>query len=286
MKQIKSSYIIIASIFLVLMVFFTNCGQPGSLGLENPDTNLMALADPTPKADDPDDDDNTVEQVLKSCDLAAKAGQLVVTDQELLFEDTKVETGRNEVCVFAPTGQTLNDNLDIKNGFLRARYQQNRKLTLPANAVICDAELTSNVQNFRYDDIFFFTFNNFLLASNHKSEIVKHWTPVRTKLVSSDKSLDIYTYDWLTIRNTPFNNVANDYCLGVNEDLARCSWPVTEEQGQIALKFTPEILVRLSNPNAVTDQSFSLTITGDNDVALDCYHNSISLNVKVKYYLK
>jgi hypothetical protein len=252
------------------------CGQRGELGLEGQQVNIANTGD-----------DAEIRQQIKNCQNLASSNQLISFHQDIRFEDTKTESGRNEVCEFA-TGdqQEYKGNLSILNSFLRARYTQTKSLDVPANAVICDVGIESAEQSFKYDDIFFLSLNNQILASNHKSEIEKVIQPESFLHTQSNAQIDVYQYDWLKIRGTSFENVVNDYCLGAQQSLSQCEWPITEQFGKIKLKFDPEILIRLSQKRIDNQHQLSFVITGDNDLKLDCYHQRLDLKLNVKYYLK
>lgn len=302
------NYMIRSILIISCLVFsFQNCTQPGSISLKNADSEAPA-GDPSPESpnniasDDTGETEGTVRpspppaptptpapimETIKNCELLSKNAALLENNVNLVFEDTKIESGRNIVCEFAPDDKDIySGNLSIRDGYLRARYTQLKKLTLPPNVVICDLELSGPEKSFRYDDIFFFNFNGKILASNHKSEIEKFLPHENINLLSIEKNLDFFTYDWLKIRNSPFKNEANDFCLGFEENLSRCQWPITEQKGTIQLQFHPEILIRIAASRATNNQELEMVITGDNNPDVDCYHDRLDLKVKVKYYIK
>lgn len=224
------------------------------------------------------------EVILKNCVNAAKNGTLKSSQQIIKFEDTAIETGklnRHFICEFEQ-----NDNLAMKDSFMQARYEQEQTLALPANAVICDVALAADLQSFSYDDIFFFSFNGQILATNNKTQLYNRINPESQVITSNGTNIDLFTYDWLKLRGASFANVADDYCFGESEGLASCSWPITEQSGNIVLEFDQELMIQLGLLAPANSQIFKFVITGDNDPTIDCYHEKLELKVDVKYYLK
>ena len=79
--------------------------------------------------------------------------------------------------------------------------------------------------------------------------------------------------------------MADDYCLGSDEGLASCTWPISEKQGQIKFSFAQPLLISISANVPAENQQFSFAITGDNDRAIDCYHEKLEFTMNVKYYI-
>lgn len=220
-----------------------------------------------------------VTQIQTNCENARQQNQLRVHNQKIQFEDTKIESGRNEVCLF---GQDGND--DIRNTYMQARYEQTQNVNLPAGAVICDLEMTTSVQGFRYDDVFVLTYNNRVLATNNKSALMMSQPEAQLK-IASQQNVPIYKYDWPSLRGLPFQNIEDDYCVGENQNLSSCRWPVTERPGSIFFDFDQRLLIALGLQNKPENQKFGFIITGDNDLSLDCYHEKLEFNMNVQYYI-
>ncbi len=255
----------------LLTITFNNCGQNGSI---------------TSKESTISGQSTDVEVIISNCAQAIQQGKIRTLNQNINFEDSRVETGKANICNFAPAGQTTADgNLSTTNGQMRSRYEQHRKLNLPANAVLCDVQMSNNLQSFRYDDVFFFNFNNYLLATNNRSAVNQRLNPTSMNL-STNQNIDLFTYDWTSLRTAGFSNVSDDYCIGQAQGLAQCSWPVTEQQGSIKFQFNSEMLIRMSANVAAENQTFSFVITGDDDPSLDCYHEKLAFSMAVKYYIK
>lgn len=271
-----------ARTFLVLFVvlMMVACGQPGELGLESSPVGLLSTGDAIPVSDP------VIEKHIKTCNELLSSRQYRLKTQTIRFEDTKVESGRNQVCEFATDNNTeYKGNLTTKNEYLRARYTQDRVIELPAGAVICDMEIESAEQDFNYDDVFFLSLNNYVLASNHRSELTKVLSPEVVRHSRSGRDVSLYAYDWLKVRETFFENIENDFCLGAEQNLSSCQWPISEQYGKIRLKFDPEILVRLSEKKQNARQALSFVITGDDNKDSDCYHQRLDLGLEIKYYI-
>ena len=235
--------IIAATLIFVTIVSFNNCSQPGKLAVSDQKAVTVAT-------------DPIVQEILLNCQRAQANGHLLTVTKTINFEDTRVESGKQQICDFAQTGQqTANGNLDMVDGQLRARYEQDRNLGLPDGAVLCDVQLQNDLQTFRYDDVFFFSFNGYLLASNDKTAVVQRLAPVMSQLGST--SVPFYRYDWMALRTAPFANVADDYCLGSAQGSSTCTWPITESQGNIKFSFDQELLIRLSANTTSSQQTFS-----------------------------
>jgi len=289
----KKQQVIILAGMAVLGLAFNNCSQAGSIALKASPTEGSNSVTSAPDNQEPDPQQpplmppkDPVQQIIANCQQAAAAGKLMVANQNVTFDDSRVETGKNQICDFAAKGtqMTANGDLEMLNGYMQARYEQTRKLVLPDNAVICDIAMKNDLQSFRYDDVFFFSFNGYLLASNNMTEVKQRLTPSSQKL-SDNEFTDIYTYDWTKLRTGTFQNQADDYCLGADQGLSSCSWPVSEQQGQIKFSFAQSLLVSMSAGRKASDQSFTFVITGDNDPSLDCYHEKLDFSMSVKYYI-
>ncbi|MBL7558124.1 MAG: hypothetical protein JNM24_20005 [Bdellovibrionaceae bacterium] len=271
-----------ARTFLVLFVvlMMVACGQPGELGLESAPVGLLSTGEAIPVPEP------IIEKHIKTCKELLSSNQYRLKSQTIRFEDTKVESRRNQVCEFSTDeNNAYKGNLTTKNEYLRARNTQDRVIELPAGAVICDMEIESAEQDFNYDDVFFLSLNNYVLASNHKSELTKVLSQEVVRHTSSGQNVSLYAYDWLKVRDTFFENIENDFCVGADQNLSSCQWPVSEQFGKIKLKFDPEILVRLSEKKQNAKQALSFVITGDDNIDSDCYHQRLDLGLEIKYYI-
>lgn len=222
-------------------------------------------------------DENEIQNVVDNCASLASAGQLHTHQQQIIFNDSKQETGRNEVCQF---GQ--GHNLAKRDGYLQAEYTQKRDLTLPANAVICDMRFSSPQQSLVYDDMFYLQFNGYVIASNHQRSMGNLQVEPIDIL---GQSISLTKFEWLNVREESFTNAHVDYCLGQDKGLSSCHWPQTQQTGTLSLSFSNQLMIHLGL-RAPASQQFALTVTGDNDPSSDCYHSEIKFNVEVKYFTR
>lgn len=269
----------------LITILLAACGQPGEIGLHG---GLVGYASTAYDPNEPTHRENEIQAQIKTCMQLGDTAQLLNHVQTIRFEDTRLESGRKKVCEFSEiVGSDVNGNLSILDSYLRAQYVQTRTINLPANAVLCDIEIETQEQDFVYDDVFFLNLNSTVLASNHNSQLKSSLSGHVFKHSVTGQNISYYEYDWLKLRNTQFKNVVNDYCIGAEQGLSQCQWPVTEEFGQIKMKFDSEILIRASASTIEKGaQMMTFVITGDNDHAVDCYHQRMDLDLKLRYYLK
>ena len=230
-------------------------------------------------------DPGTVKQAISDCSDAIARGSALEIQPTINFRDEIAANANQPVC---PWGQ--GDNLAILDGYLRARVEQTATLNLPANAVICDVQMSSDTKSIHYDDVFYLTFNNFVVASNQKYSVDKLTSQSLT--LSSGNQMMAHTWDWLKVRDSGFNGSGgstninanrDDYCLGA-ELGSTCLWPLSEQTGNFVLSINPEVLVNLSL--AGKTQQMGFVVTGDNDPKSDCNHSDLNFSMKIKYILK
>lgn len=261
------------------LVLFNNCSK---VAFSTAQSSVGVTGGPgaTPTPPPPE----VIDQIVKNCADAKAAGKLLSQSYEVSFEDTRDESGRSQICdPSTPGNLALNDKYD---GYLAARYEQERTLSLPVGAVLCGIELQNDPFTFKFDDMIFLTFNNYVMISSERSQLTSLLN-YDTITVSSTKSLNLYKYDWMKLRLASFDNdVSNDYCVGANENLGSCSWPKTQTTGSINLAWDSRLLIAISQMSAdKSQQKFKFVVTGDNDPNIDCYHAKLILNSKVSYYL-
>jgi hypothetical protein len=174
------------------------------------------------------------------------------------------------------------DNLDPADGLLTARVEQTESLSLPSDAVICDMALDfsglvpGEVQVMVYDDHFFFTFNDTILASS-SAYIVDEM----------DDADGLRTWDWADAAGFDYHAVGSDhpsYCLGEDEGLSECDIPSTETPGEISMGFDDALVAQLSLAAIAESRfEFAFVTTGDDDIGRDCNHESFGFTVTVPY---
>jgi len=258
---------------VAMPLLFNNCSQPGEL--------MMLQASVTKLATD-----DQVQSQIRACNEALAAGKIQTLNQDVVFDDSEMEANRTVTCPFAAKGtEDALGNMDMAEGQLRARYEQERRLQVPANAILCDIKMTNDLQSFRYDDVFFLNFNGYILASNDKTAIRQRIQPESIRTVRTNAQVNIYKYHWMSLRTARFENVADDFCLGNEVGYGNCSWPVTEEDGNIKFSWDPEVFIRMSANVPANQQTFSFVTTGDDNPDIDCYHEKLKFSMSVKYFI-
>jgi hypothetical protein len=176
--------------------------------------------------------------------------------------------------IFPDAGKTCKwhkgENLGKRNGYNQALRRQIANLNLPNNAKICDVDFNFPEQKFLFDDIFYLTLNDVVLASNG--------------LFSLSQAPDgNQEFDWNTAKGMKFPRNFNkltdqNYCFGETSGKGKCQWPLTEKQGKIILDFDSDIIRKISS----SKNEIEMIVSGDNDRS-DCRHSGLNFNVKVDY---
>jgi hypothetical protein len=165
------------------------------------------------------------------------------------------------------------ESLPKRNAFAQAIERQQVSLQVPEGGKICDIEVmtaSGEPQSFKYDDLFFLSMNDVVLASN-------------ARFILSEGEEGLMGLDWLNSRGEAFPNNFNNrtdqnYCLGESMGKSVCEWPMTQKTGPIKLQFDPELIEKIEqNTNAL-----ELSIVGDDDGS-DCKHTGLNLKVRVDY---
>lgn len=183
---------------------------------------------------------------------------------------------QNQQCGFGANG-----NLTVQQGAVRARYEQTVNLAIPDNTAVCDMQFQFTNQQFRYDDMFIFTFNDVILvSSDHASQTAG--------LTATSEGFLIY--DWMAIRGRAWGANAgsnNPYCLGAGNGMGNCSIPATEQTATMILDIDDTLITKISERQQdVTKNKFMFITTGDDNPAIDCQHSGINFNVNVVYVKK
>ncbi len=272
MRQLRMPAVALALIGVGLAAY-TNCAKVNFEANTAPKVEAAGSATTTSTP--------TVEEAIASCANAAKNGTLVTLQKVVRFEDPKTETGRAVVCEWGK-----DDNLDQENDFLTARYEQAASIQLPANSVLCAAEMNSTASTFTYDDMFYLTLNDYVVASSLKSSLARLQTEMIT--VSNSAVEPAYKYSWLGVRKASFagvNETSDNYCFGKANGVGSCQWPNSEKSGPFSLRYDPALVVALGLKASGGNQQFKFITTGDNDPSTDCSHDRLDLNVQYSYYL-
>lgn len=173
------------------------------------------------------------------------------------------------------------DNLSPDNGLFTARIEELQQLELPEQSVICDMSfdftgiVPGEVQFLTYDDHFFFTFNDIVLAASYG--------PIVENLPEEDGTR---RYEWSAISGSDYHSdkTYDAYCLGDGTGESTCDIPDTEVEGPISLAYSEELVSQLSL-SAIEDEryDFGFVTTGDNNPESDCMHEEFGFAIEVPY---
>lgn len=180
-------------------------------------------------------------------------------------------------CDWNTTSNPFNDagNMSKLDQYFRARREQLKNFSMPAQSNICGLSFNFANQSYRYDDHFLLTLNGVILASSYNFSSV---------LLSQNNAL---VYDWTRIVGQPWQhgqngmpNLEGEHCIS---GATTCNIPPTDTNGQIQIGLPPAVIQRVisSDPNQ-TNHSFMFVTTGDND-STDCKHLTINFSVEVDY---
>jgi hypothetical protein len=171
------------------------------------------------------------------------------------------------------------DNLETEDAHVTARVEQVLSLDLPPGVVVCD--LAFDFQGISggtgtpmvYDDHFWFTFDDVVLAASNGPLI---------SAFSEESGLPIY--DWSAVAGSPFDFETATWCLGEDEGRASCDIPPPETNGIMSLSFEESLVSELSFRAVQQDRfDFAFITMGDNDRDRDCSHEDFSFTVEVPY---
>lgn len=257
--MLKKRWIFILILGLGLVGSFQNCTQPLSMKEVSLQETSLASSASTPV--------NPVQNLMKNCDEAKAFGKLQTQVKEVTFENP------NQEC---PWGQ--NGNLDVLDGYIRARTEQYQTVTIPSEATVCQIKMSNmDLQDFWYDDNLILTLNNYVLSST--TDFSRHL----------QKTNGFPKYSWSRLINKPAQNGYEDstnekqYCAGKMAGLAKCSFPQTDTHGNIALSFDEKVMQTILGMTTPKKLELGVITTGDND-STDCQHVPLKFLVEVEYY--
>ena len=175
-----------------------------------------------------------------------------------------------------------NGNLTMMQGRVTARSEQHVDLELPQGGIICDLDFefesvdaSLEQRSFVYDDNFFLTFNDVVLAASYAPMVVDRF----------QNEAGLYRYNWDRLKGYQFGfGTVPTYCIGADEGLSECTIPPPETNGPMALTFGGELVRQLSYV-AVQEKRFEfmLATIGDNDPQTDCSHETFGFQIEVTY---
>ena len=215
--------------------------QTGSLGT----TDLPGMNDPNTQA------------VAATCEEAARKGTMKSQSQPLHFPDP------GQTCDWDKDG-----NLGKRDLWHQARIEQRLTVTLPTGSTLCHVAFDFPSQQFRFDDHFWFLFNDVIMASSLRYD--------DRFGVTNGLSL----YNWSKLVGTNWDTSREGiWCLAG----ASCSWPKTDTDGRISMNFrTGTYYAVTARDRSRNVHEFSFVTVGDND-ATDCQHKPVDVNATLQY---
>ncbi len=173
------------------------------------------------------------------------------------------------------------DNLDAEQGVITARVEQVSELTLPDEVVVCDLAFDflgisgGEGTPMEYDDNFWFTFDDVVLAGSYGPMVEQFDT---------EGSLPLYSWDKIVGTEFAFDDTVATYCLGDSDGRSECEIPPPETNGVMSLQFDEELVNELSLRAVQSERfDFSFITMGDNDPDQDCAHEYFAFSVEVPY---
>ena len=161
---------------------------------------------------------------------------------------------------------------------------QSQIVNIPTNTVVCNIDIMSRSEEFRYDDFMVLTLNDKALVISNKSLMCQFY-PFSGCLDQDPNGL--YTWDFSKIVGGPHIHDGSDsnnpfYCYGIGLAGTQCDLPGHDKRGSINYKldifsFAPLAL-------SIKDRQeikFDLIISGDNDT--DCEHTDLKLDLEIEY---
>ena len=174
---------------------------------------------------------------------------------------------RTEGCGFSENG-----NGPAINDMFQARERLDIPLSVPENALLCSMEVTNIPDEVRYDDSVYFTLENYVLASSHKTVV---------DLLDLDPVTGYRVWDFNKVKGTTisFGGDKLDYCGGDTV----CSLPPQDNEGTFSLSMSlndvAPLVAALQN---VEGPKFSFIVGGD-DNGSDCTHSVFDLKADYTY---
>jgi hypothetical protein len=163
------------------------------------------------------------------------------------------------------------DNLGLTQGVLAARVEQEVFFSFPEDHLICSIALSGASDDFYYDDHIILTLNDVVLISS---------TNV-LELFETKNGLPIYS--WQAIVGENAGGGGGPACLS---GATVCQMPGTQQNGEVGLAFDEETSDLLVQTGQGVDHKFTAIVTGDNDPAIDCHHNGLTISVDYTYLAK
>lgn len=237
---------------LALSMCLLGCANQMGFSQAPSSEGVSPFSDELPGLNDP-----ATQVVASVCETAESRGELQTSSESIFFDDTR------QTCDWNRGG-----NLDRRDMWHQARTEQVVSVALPTGSTLCHVEFEFSQQRFRFDDHFWLTFNDVILAAS---------IDYRDRFgVTNGYSL----FDWSKLVGTRWDTSREGvWCLAG----ANCSWPRTDTEGTIRMDFRQGTYYAVTaRDRSRTRHDFKLITVGDND-STDCQHRPVSANVTLKY---
>lgn len=254
------STMILSCLTGLLFFGFSNCGKVQFDKVDSPSSE--ATESPFGAGNNDFEANRTL--IQQSC---ASTGSLVQKSVTVRFDNP------GKTCDWEKNG-----NLSKKDGYFRARREQSTLFDLPPGAIICQMNLESQKSEMVYDDHFIITLNDYVIASSFDRFVPK---------LTSHQNNPIYNWENVVGNKWEheFNQDQSPFCLGSNEGLAACEWPLTEQQGSFHLSYDPSVIQDLMALDVKrSEHKFEFVTVGDND-STDCQHSPVEFTIDLIYSL-
>jgi hypothetical protein len=281
-----------------LLAYATACGDQAGFkvitGEEGGGGSSSSAGGPRGSDGGPDSDDQTIRNTLSQDDIKDRIGD---EDRgKIKFEDgldpSEIEILCRHGDLLATTNKRVNfpkpteeckwgrdGNLNMKQLYVQARYEQSHKVDIGKNAIVCDMNFAFEEQDMFFDDEIMLLFDNTILAAS--MDFNKYF----------EQRNGLYQYNWnrLVGKEYPLGRTYQTYCLGEEDGKGSCEMPYTETRGPMSLHFDSSILHRVGAGRVQEDHAFKMVTTGDNDPRhsngspKDCVHSALTFDVQVQY---
>jgi len=252
----------LAAIFgFTLAMLLTACGSDTLAPLVYdglPRTPGVGINDPDRPQGTNEHPDDYIERVC---------GNLVGTSTQtfdIVFDDPGYD------CLWGQAG-----NSPTRDKYVTARIEQPEGLSLPQGHVVCALDFSFERQRFRYDDHILVHFNDILILSSFD------FSP---QLSVGDQQV----YDWNKIRDMKWLDIFpprdNIYCPGTTQGNSSCSFPETEEFGNIELDIHPSVIQNIMARDVDRfEHTMTWVTTGDDNPGTDCSHEPVRLELIITF---
>lgn len=263
-KEQAYRILILTTCLALLTLSYQNCGSPEvsfeSIKATEIDPEILDRDRNNPQPNK-EEVDKELEQIKKDC----QSKQVKTMTFDVSFAATSADSF---TCEWG-----INGNLEAKNGYLQARYEQAMRINMPSNSKVCDMAFNFPEQAMKYDDLFLITLDERIIATAYD------WQNI---LELDD--FGYMKYNWQLMAGSVWDNSKEGtFCAGLSDGKSSCSWPVTDTNGTIKLDYNTEVIQQIMAQGlSKSNHDFRFVTIGDDDTG-DCEHSRIDFQVEVSY---